>query len=64
MKTIAQILLSCGLIVLASHAFGAASKSKGNDATAKPAKPRIEVCFVLDTTGSMSGLIEGAKQKI
>jgi Mg-chelatase subunit ChlD len=29
-----------------------------------PEKPRIEVCFVLDTTGSMSGLIEGAKQKI
>ncbi len=27
-------------------------------------KPRIEVVFVLDTTGSMSGLIEGAKQKI
>lgn len=27
-------------------------------------KPQIEVCFVLDTTGSMSGLIEGAKQKI
>ena len=25
---------------------------------------KIEVCFVLDTTGSMSGLIEGAKQKI
>ncbi len=25
---------------------------------------RIEVAFVLDTTGSMSGLIEGAKQKI
>ena len=23
-------------------------------------KPRIEVCFVLDTTGSMGGLIEGA----
>src|SRR5881227_139681 len=31
--------------------------------TLKP-KPRIEVCFVLDTTGSMGGLIEGAKQKI
>src|SRR3954464_2953132 len=29
-----------------------------------PDKPRIEVCFVLDTTGSMGGLIEGAKQKI
>jgi len=24
----------------------------------------IEVCFVLDTTGSMTGLIEGAKAKI
>src|SRR5512136_1342843 len=33
-------------------------------AFAKDTKPRIEVCFVLDTTGSMSGLIEGAKQKI
>ena len=28
------------------------------------AKPKVEVVFVLDTTGSMSGLIEGAKQKI
>ncbi|HEY4758289.1 MAG TPA: vWA domain-containing protein [Chthoniobacterales bacterium] len=27
-------------------------------------KPHIQVCFVLDTTGSMGGLIEGAKQKI
>ncbi len=27
-------------------------------------RPQIEVVFVLDTTGSMSGLIEGAKQKI
>jgi len=31
---------------------------------ASESKPRIEVCFVLDTTGSMGGLIEGAKQKI
>lgn len=28
------------------------------------APPTIDVVFVLDTTGSMSGLIEGAKQKI
>jgi Mg-chelatase subunit ChlD len=27
-------------------------------------KARVDVAFVLDTTGSMSGLIEGAKQKI
>ncbi len=26
-------------------------------------KPAVEVAFVLDTTGSMSGLIEGAKRK-
>ncbi|WP_257461087.1 vWA domain-containing protein [Archangium lipolyticum] len=30
----------------------------------KQARPRIDVVFVLDTTGSMGGLIEGAKQKI
>ncbi len=29
-----------------------------------PRRPQVEVAFVLDTTGSMSGLIEGAKQKI
>lgn len=28
------------------------------------AQPQIEVVFVLDTTGSMSGLLEGAKRKI
>ncbi|ABD05427.1 von Willebrand factor, type A [Rhodopseudomonas palustris HaA2] len=28
------------------------------------ARPTVEVAFVLDTTGSMSGLIEGAKRKI
>src|SRR5205814_69936 len=26
--------------------------------------PKVDVCFVLDTTGSMAGLIEAAKQKI
>ena len=31
---------------------------------AEAAKPRIEAVFVLDSTGSMGGLIEGAKQKI
>jgi Mg-chelatase subunit ChlD len=30
----------------------------------KPKKPRVEVVFVLDTTGSMGGLIAGAKAKI
>lgn len=29
-----------------------------------PPRPQVEVAFVLDTTGSMGGLIKGAKQKI
>ena len=48
------ILLACSQALLA----------KETTPEIKPTKPRIEVCFVLDTTGSMSGLIEGAKQKI
>src|SRR5688572_7738913 len=33
-------------------------------AEAKKSKPKVEVVFCLDTTGSMGGLLEGAKQKI
>jgi hypothetical protein len=29
-----------------------------------PRRPRVEVAFVLDTTGSMGGLIDGAKRRI
>jgi Mg-chelatase subunit ChlD/uncharacterized protein (UPF0335 family) len=32
--------------------------------TTTSAKPKVEVVFVLDSTGSMGGLIEGAKKKI
>jgi Mg-chelatase subunit ChlD len=43
----------------------AAGSIAGAAVEAPPApRPQIEVCFVLDTTGSMSGLIEGAKRKI
>ena len=31
---------------------------------APPSKPPVDVVFVLDSTGSMGGLIEGAKEKI
>jgi uncharacterized protein YegL len=34
------------------------------DTLASPAGATLEMVFVLDTTGSMSGLIEGAKQRI
>ena len=58
------------VIMLATIAWGAeADKPVPPAATpaavpAKVAKPRVEVVFVLDSTGSMGGLIEGAKQKI
>jgi len=54
--TLAALILAC----LAQNSFTADKPP----AAPKPARPRMEVCFVLDTTGSMSGLIEGAKQKI
>jgi VWA domain-containing protein len=41
--------LVCPVALIPSHAL---------------AKPTVEVAFVLDTTGSMAGLIEGAKRKI
>src|SRR5437867_7998383 len=47
------------LIACSQPLFAKSEEPKG-----KEEKPRIEVCFVLDTTGSMGGLIEGAKQKI
>jgi Mg-chelatase subunit ChlD len=43
------------------------SLAAGVRADTRPApskKPQVEVVFCLDTTGSMGGLIEGAKQKI
>lgn len=36
----------------------------GERAKRKDERPVLEVAFVLDTTGSMGGLLEGAKQKI
>ena len=49
-------------LLIAAFAFPLSVSAK--DAAKKTTKPKIEVCFVLDTTGSMGGLIEGAKQKI
>jgi len=54
-----KIFLMSLLITIASRAETIAPLP-----ATQPAGKTIEVCFVLDTTGSMSGLIEGAKQKI
>jgi Mg-chelatase subunit ChlD len=58
LRTLTCSLAAAALITASSHA--AADPSP--DAATRRA--RIDVVFVLDTTGSMGGLIEGAKQKI
>jgi hypothetical protein len=49
---------------LAAFAGAAAAADAKPDAKPAPKKPKVEVVFCLDTTGSMGGLIDGAKQKI
>ena len=43
---------------------GAMSTANPKRVAAVSKRPRVEVAFVLDTTGSMGGLIEGAKRRI
>ncbi len=52
------------IILSASAILGLWQPLFATTAPTRQSKPRIEVCFVLDTTGSMGGLLEGAKQKI
>jgi len=56
------ILTALSLAIVLTPAF--AEDKKEAKKAVKKQKPRIEVCFVLDTTGSMGGLIAGAKEKI
>ncbi|MBR1124580.1 VWA domain-containing protein [Bradyrhizobium lablabi] len=49
---------------IVTHAFALALTALPVFAVPALAKPAVEVAFVLDTTGSMGGLIEGAKRKI
>ena len=60
MKTFTLFITAC-LVLFSLAAKDGEKKSKKN---AKKERETIEVCFVLDTTGSMGGLIEGAKQKV
>ena len=50
--------------VAAAGVLLAVAAARADDRPAQAPKPRVEVVFCLDTTGSMGGLIEGAKQKI
>ena len=51
-------------VAIRALAFAVATLPLSAAYLAANAKPSVEVAFVLDTTGSMGGLIEGAKRKI
>jgi hypothetical protein len=57
--------LLCGAAVALAVLSGRAGAQQATDKAGKKAeKPEVEVVFCLDTTGSMGGLIDAAKQKI
>ena len=59
------LVLALGLLLPASTpASRAAVTPSAPHVAAHAQRPQVEVTFVLDTTGSMGGLIEGAKRRI
>jgi hypothetical protein len=64
-----KLVLGCGVAALAAaftigSARADAPPAKETAKVAPAVKPRVEVVFCLDTTGSMGGLIDAAKKKI
>ena len=64
MKPIPLLSILASAALVSSSAAEADPSFAASAAATDPAPVDAEVVFVLDTTGSMSGLIEGAKQKI
>jgi Mg-chelatase subunit ChlD len=60
----AQTLLIGGAVLLAPAAARAQNDPAAQVKDVAGGKPTIELVFVIDTTASMGGLIEGAKQKV
>ncbi|MDR1242980.1 MAG: VWA domain-containing protein [Deltaproteobacteria bacterium] len=64
-SALAAAAVLAGLLSFSGSAFAAASgEYDKNQGAGKNSGKRIEVAFVLDTTGSMHGLIDGARKKI
>lgn len=55
---------SLKVLVAAAALLSLAGESRASGTKDEPYRPEVEVVFALDTTGSMGGLIEGAKAKI
>jgi Mg-chelatase subunit ChlD len=54
----------CTVLAACAGLLAFAPAVRADEQPAQPKKPKVEIVFVLDTTGSMGGLIEGAKRKI
>jgi len=59
-----KLLILAGLAVASVTPLRSCSTNEVDANDQCVARPRMEVVFVLDTTGSMGGMIAGAKQKI
>jgi Mg-chelatase subunit ChlD len=55
------LFLTCSWMTAAAPS---AAQSDAEPLVPRTNKPRVELVFVLDTTGSMAGLIDGAKRKV
>lgn len=64
MSSPARTSFVASLLFVSSLSLALAPAARACEKPAPERKPRVEVVFVLDTTGSMGGLIEGAKKKI
>jgi len=58
------VVATVGAVLIYPTIRGNAAGTKPTDVIAPVTAKRVEVVFVLDTTGSMSGLISAAKEKI
>jgi Mg-chelatase subunit ChlD len=58
------MLKRVSLLCACTVALAWAGPALADEPAKKPARPEVEVVFCLDTTGSMTGLIDAAKKKI
>ncbi|MCB1413582.1 MAG: VWA domain-containing protein [Xanthobacteraceae bacterium] len=62
--TLRSLALACAALPFAASLSLASPNAAPSPTPSPTPRPTVEVAFVLDTTGSMGGLIEGAKRKI
>lgn len=64
LETVLCALMGVVVIIAGAHPLAAGERNGAPRAALTSRRPAVEVVFVLDTTGSMGGLIAAAKEKI